>query len=225
MKEKIYSKDIAHAINTYLKDDDWHFSFDELRGVFKFGLSLKGKMKKVNYLIDVKKDEYIVYAISPLGADEEDEKMMVTMAEFVCRANYGLKNGNFEFDMRDGEIRFKCFVDCEGIAPTVEIIRNSIHCPAAMFEQYGDGIVGILFGNMSAKDAVSKCESSPIEELRAILGEDLDVDADMDTMIARLIERLGIDVGEPDTNEDSQASSDAVTKIKTDLFSAKGGND
>ena len=225
MKEKIYSKDIAHAINAYLKDDDWHFSFDELRGVFKFSLSLKGKMKKVNYLIDVKKDEYIVYAVSPLGADEEDEKIMVTMAEFVCRANYGLKNGNFEFDMRDGEIRFKCFVDCEGIAPTVEIIRNSIHCPAAMFEQYGDGIVGILFGNMSAKDAVSKCESSPIEELRAILGEDLDVDADMGTMIARLIERLGIDAGEPDTNEDSQASSDAVTKIKTDLFSAKGGND
>lgn len=46
MKEKIYSKDIAHAINTYLKDDDWYFSFDEQRGVFKFGLSLKGKMKK-----------------------------------------------------------------------------------------------------------------------------------------------------------------------------------
>lgn len=224
MKEKIYSKDIAHAINTYLKDDDWYFSFDELRGVFKFGLSLKGKMKKVNYLIDVKEDEYIVYAISPLGADEEDEKMMVTMAEFVCRANYGLKNGNFEFDMRDGEIRFKCFVDCEGIAPTVEIIRNSIHCPAAMFEQYGDGIVGILFGNMSAKDAVSKCESSPIEELRAILGEDLDEDADMDTMIARLIESLGIDAGEPDTDEDSQASSDAGAEIKTDLFGSKGGN-
>lgn len=150
--------------------------------------------------------------------------MMVTMAEFVCRANYGLKNGNFEFDMREGEIRFKCFVDCEGIAPTVEIIRNSIHCPAAMFEQYGDGIVGILFGNMSAKDAVSKCESSPIEELSAILGEDLDIDADMDTMIARLIERLGIDAGEPDTDEDSQASSDAGPEIKTDLFGSKGGN-
>ena len=92
MKEKIYSKDIAHAINTYLKEDDWHFSFDEIRGVFKFGLSLKAKMKKINYFIYVKEDEYIVYAVSPLGADEEDEKMMAAMAEFVCRANYGLKN-------------------------------------------------------------------------------------------------------------------------------------
>lgn len=86
MKEKIYSKDIVHAINTYLKEDDWNFSFDEMRGVFKFGLSLKAKMKKINYFIYVKEDEYIVYAVSSLGADEEDEKMMATMAEFVCRA-------------------------------------------------------------------------------------------------------------------------------------------
>lgn len=224
MKEKIYSKDIAHAINTYLKEDDWHFSFDEMRGVFKFGLSLKAKMKKINYFIYVKEDEYIVYAVSPLGADEEDEKMMAAMAEFVCRANYGLKNGNFEIDMSDGEIRFKCFVDCEGTIPTAEMIRNSIHCPAAMFEQYGDGIVGIIFGTMSAKEAVSKCEKSPIEELRAILGADLDPDTDMDAVIARLAERLGIATSELSTDEDSQSSSDAGPEIKTDLFGSKGGN-
>lgn len=67
MKERTYSENIANAINTYLKEDDWHFSFDEQRGVFKFGLSLKSKLKKVNYLIDVKEDEYLVYAISPLA--------------------------------------------------------------------------------------------------------------------------------------------------------------
>lgn len=224
MKEKIYSKDIAHAINTYLKEDDWHFSFDEKRGVFKFGLSLKGKMKKINYIIYIKEDEYVVYAVSPLGADEEDEKMMATMAEFVCRANYGLKNGNFELDMRDGEIRFKCFADCEGIIPTTEMIRNSIHCPAAMFEQYAEGIVGIIFGNLNAKDAVEKCEKSPMDELRTILGDELDGDADLDTMIARLAEKLGIDVGGSVTDTDSLTSSDTVAEIKTDLFSAKGGN-
>ena len=160
MKERIYSKDIANAINTFLKEDDWHFSFDEQRGVFKFGLSLKSKIKKVNYLIHVKEDEYIVYAISPIGADEDDEKMMAAMAEFVCRANYGLKNGNFELDMRDGEIRFKCFMDCEDIMPSTEVIRNSIHCPAAMFKQYGDGIIDISVGNAISKKAVAKFYNS-----------------------------------------------------------------
>lgn len=107
MKERTYSKNIANAINNFLTEDDWRFSFDEQRGLFEFGLCLKGKVKKIRYIVDVKEDEYLVYAISPLGADDDDETMMASMAEFVCRANYGLKNGNFELDMRDGEIRFK----------------------------------------------------------------------------------------------------------------------
>ena len=185
-------------------------------------MSLKGKLKKVNYIIYVKEDQYIVYTISPLGADEDDETMMATMAEFVCRANYGLKNGNFELDMRDGEIRFKCFVDCEGIIPTAEMVRNSIHCPAAMFEQYSEGIVGIIFGSMNAKDAIEKSETSPMDELRTILGDELGEDTDLDTMITRLAQKLGIDVGDSVTNSDSPSSS--APEIKTDLFSAKGGN-
>ena len=126
MKEKNYSAEIANAIKSYLKEDDWHFSFDEETGLFRFGLSLSSKIKKINYIVDVKEDQYIVYAIAPIGADEEDKKMMATMAEFVCRANYGLKNGNFELDMRDGEVRFKCFADCEGITPSKDMVENSI---------------------------------------------------------------------------------------------------
>jgi hypothetical protein len=158
MTSRTYSKSIASAINNFLTEGDWHFSFDDQRGLYKFGLNLKGRIKEVNYIIDVKDDEYVVYAVSPLGVDKDDEKMMAAMAEFICRANYGLKNGNFELDMRDGEIRYKSFVDCEGFTPTTEIVRNSILLPAAMFDRYGVGIVDIIFGNSTAKDAVAKCE-------------------------------------------------------------------
>lgn len=179
MKNRAYSKSIANVINSFLTEDDWYFSFDDKRGVFRFDLNLKGRIKKVSYIIDVEDDEYVVYAISPLGADDDDEKMMATMADFLCRANYGLKNGNFELDMMDGEIRYKCFVDCEGITPTTEMVRNSILCPAAMFDRYGVGIVDIIFGNTTAKEAIAKCEKSPAEELRAPLGDELGGDEDM----------------------------------------------
>lgn len=66
--------------------------------MFRFGLSLKSRIKNVSYIIDVKNDEYIVYALSPLDADGDDEKMMAAMVDFLCRANYGIKNGNFELD-------------------------------------------------------------------------------------------------------------------------------
>lgn len=219
MKEKIYSQTIAQAINSYLTNDEWHFSFDEKHGLFRFGLSLKGKIKKINYIVDVKDDEYVVYAISPLGADEDDKEMMSSMAEFVCRANYGLVNGNFELDMRDGEIRFKCFVDCEGVTPTSEMVRNSIHCPAAMFKRYGAGIVDIIFGRASALDAVEKCEKTTEDELRHLLTElECDEEGDeLEGMIARLAERLGL----TETDEPTATDGESV-HIKTDLFGTEG---
>ncbi len=186
MKEKTYSKSIANAINNFLTEDDWNFLFDDQLGLFKFELCIKGRIKQISYIIDVKEDAYIVYAISPLGADEADEKIMTSMAEFVCRANYGIRNGNFEFDMRDGEIRYKSFADCAGITPTVKMIKNSIVYPATMFNRYGAGIVNIIFGISTAKEAIDKCEKSSVEELRALLGDEVDSNEDIQAMIARL---------------------------------------
>lgn len=223
MKERTYSKNIANAINNFLTEDDWRFSFDEQRGLFEFGLCLKGKVKKIRYIVDVKEDEYLVYAISPLGADDDDETMMASMAEFVCRANYGLKNGNFELDMRDGEIRFKSFVDCEGITPTAEIVKNSIYCPAAMFDRYSAGIVGIIFNGSTAKDAIAQCEKSPAEELRALLGDDLDGDEEMAAMLTRLAARLGVDESGLRSDHEPPEPAEDEADVKTELFDATGG--
>lgn len=156
---KEYSREIANAVNQFLVDDDWKFSFDEERGLFKFGISLKSKLKSVDYIIDIKEQSYLVYTVSPIGATADNREEMATMAEFLNRANYGLRNGNFELDMDDGEIRYKCFVDCENRIPSKDIVENSIYCPPFMFERYAPGIIGIIFGGMSAKQAIDLCEN------------------------------------------------------------------
>lgn len=222
MKEKVrnYSTEIANAINSYLKQDDWHFSFDEENGLFRFGLSLSSKIKKINYIVDVKEDEYIVYAIAPIGADEEDKKMMANMAEFVCRANYGLKNGNFELDMRDGEVRFKCFVDCESITLSKDMVQNSIHCPAIMFKRYGSGIVDIIFGNATATEAVNRCEKAAEIEIRSLLSELMEGEGEPSEMLAKLAERLG-----PSEDDEPYDAGCVPAMIKTDLFGSEGDDD
>ncbi|MCD8146240.1 MAG: YbjN domain-containing protein [Clostridiales bacterium] len=226
MKERIYSKPIANAIKDFLTEDDWRFSFDEQRGMIRFNLSIKGKIKKINYFIDVTKDEFTTYAVSPLGADENDKEMMAAMAEFVCRANYGLSNGNFELDMRDGEIRYKCFVDCEGLLPTREMIRNSIYCPAAMFERYSAGIVDVIFKQATAKEAVDRCEDPAESGLRSLLSDMVDDEdgGEFGDLLARLAERLGISEGEGEEAEE-EADAEEPTQIKTDLFGTEGEDD
>lgn len=149
-----YDVSVARAIKNFLDADDWHYSFDEDKGVFTFNLSLSNKLKKVSYRIRVFSDSYACYAYSPLEADD----CKAEMAEFITRANYGLRNGNFEMDHTDGELRYKCFVNCDGTAPGTQIIKDSIYIPAAMYKRYGNGIVSVIFGVQSPEEAVAECE-------------------------------------------------------------------
>ena len=152
------SEELTEMIRDFLIEDDWHFTFDEENACFTFNISIDGKLQHLRYVIYVKDDCYTVYAVSPLNADSEDPAIMSKMADFICRANYGLRNGNFELDMRDGELRYKIFVDCDGLLPNTDILRNSIIIPSVMFERYSAGIIDVMFKDSSAEDAIAKCE-------------------------------------------------------------------
>lgn len=224
MRKYEYSNDLVNIVKQFLVDDDWHFSFDESTGVFDFGLRVKSKIQKINYIVDVHEDELIVYGMCPIGADHTDANMMAQMAEFLCRANYGLKNGCFELDFRDGEIRFRSFIDCEDLMPSTEVIKNSIHCTAAMFKRYAPGIVDIIFSGCMAKEAIAKCEKSSDDELRSMLsevgGEDME-GTDIADMIERFAARLGIT--EDGEDESTEGSDDACSsdEIRVDPFDGK----
>lgn len=155
-----YNTDISDAINSFLEEDDWKFNFEEDRGIFRFGLGLKTKMKRIDYIVDVKDNDYFVYAISPMSADENDPELMKEIAEFFCRANYNLTNGNFELDFNDGEIRYKCYHNCKDGAPSRKVIRDTIYFPAHIYTVYSPGIIKVLFNGMSAAEAIELCESN-----------------------------------------------------------------
>lgn len=158
MREHTYSVKLTNLIKEFLSMDDWHYSFDDRNGTFQFRLNISAKIKNIKYLVEVDEDSFLVYAYCPIGADTHNTEMMHQMSDFVCRANYGLKNGNFELDMRDGEIRYKCYTNCENVLPSIEVVRTSIYCPAVMFERYGTGIAEIIFNDSTAQVAIDKSE-------------------------------------------------------------------
>ena len=153
-----YNPDIAEAVRAFLNDDGWHYDFDDDKGLFRFSLHMPGNLSCIQFAVDVGRKDYTVYAISPLSASRDDPEQMAKMAEFICRANYGLRDGSFEMDFSDGEIRYKCYVNCDGVLPAREITARSIRCPAAMYSRYGAGIIQVLFCGMFPADAVRMCE-------------------------------------------------------------------
>lgn len=218
-----YSTEIVNSIREFLEKDDWKFSFDSEKGMFKFGVAVRNRLKNVKCRILVHEDCYTVYAVSPIGPDEDDRDMMNNMSEFICRANFGLRNGNFEMDFTDGEIKYKTFVNCgNDIIPASKIIEESIYTPVAMFDKYGSGITDIIFQGVGATKAVSKCEGIEDEELQEIIEA---ITSEYDISVHELRKILEEELGrilpiEESINKDSNTSGE----INTDIFGTKGGS-
>ena len=200
-KKYEYSKELVSIVKKFLVDEDWQFSFDENIGVFDFSLRVKSKIQEIIYNVDVQEDKIIVYGMCPINVDHTDEYMMQQMAEFLCRANYNLMNGCFELDFRDGEIRFRSFIDCDELRPSIEVIYNSIYCTAMTLKRYAPGIWDIIFSNCTAKEAIEECDKHLDDEIISMLSEvareDI-VTPDIAERIERLVAKYESSEGEDD---------------------------
>lgn len=154
-----YSMSIRRAIERFLVQDDWKYTVNEEKEYIKMGINLNSKLKECSLLIDLRDDFYISYATINVEADEE---CRANVAEFLTRANYGMRWGNFELDMNDGEIRYKILVDCGDdcdCLPSPSVIKNSIYIPAQMMQKYGNGLLAVMYGFKTPAEAIKEIES------------------------------------------------------------------
>lgn len=158
MAKTVYNTQIADRINAVFKQLDWRFRFDHEHGIFRTGVSIDGPITDIQIFIDVREDDFLVIGISPIRPDIKKPEMMARMAEFIARANYGLKNGCFELDYQDGEIRYRCYVDCDGVLPSDEVIIHCIFITQAMIKRYASGIANMIFTDQLPADAIEECE-------------------------------------------------------------------
>lgn len=145
-----YSIEICNRITSFLREDDWKFTLDEEREIIKCGLNLKSKLRKVDIVFDLRDDKYLVFLTCPLTVGEAER---AEMRDLMNRINYGIMFGCFEMDDRDGEIRFRNAVDCDGVLPSKEVIEHSIYRSAITVDKYGDAIVQVLMGFATGEEA------------------------------------------------------------------------
>ena len=103
-------KDMQEARFTYdgmchaLEEREWKFKrFDD---DLTISLSVKGEDFPIDIIMRVNPDAKVVSFISPFSFKiSEDKRVEAALA--VSVANYGLVNGCFDYDLNDGEIRFR----------------------------------------------------------------------------------------------------------------------
>ena len=151
-----YSKVLANVVREVLEEEEWGFDFDEEKGFFTpYRLSLNNKLGSCTMFIDVREESIICY--SNIAPKATDEKSKSSAMEYLTRANYGLRSGNFEIDLEDGSMRFKCYLECgQGIPDKIAVGR--LLWSAGIWERYGDNLLAVLLGVKEPEQAIKDAE-------------------------------------------------------------------
>ena len=151
---------IIDAVRDNFDDDDWNYDFEadcKPNPILRTGCRLDCKLKSVDEVVDFRETYFLVYAFCPINADPDN---IGEIAKFLHLANYGLVVGNFELDPRDGEIRYKVLVDCDGLdSLPKDIVGRALHVPFHMFERFGNGIAALSMGFSDADTEYKKSMS------------------------------------------------------------------
>jgi len=143
------------TLGDFLTEDEWYPQKLEDRYIYRVGFSGTNGQITCFAQVHVELEQLIFYAVAPVKVPEE---FRPAIAEFIARANYGMRIGNFELDFSDGEVRYKSSLDFEDATLTPALIKNAIYPAVRTMDEYLPGIMGVIYGNKSAAEAVAEIE-------------------------------------------------------------------
>lgn len=156
----------AEAVKSVFGEHDWSYSYDAELNQFttKFNLT-KTDLGSADILIRLRPSNadpakcraILAYGLIHLRADATN---MAQICEYLTRVNLGLGIGNFELDHRDGEIRYKVSINCRSAMPGDSALEDLVAIPVAMYNRYGNGLIAVSKGTMSAEDAAKEADAN-----------------------------------------------------------------
>ena len=145
------------TLKAHFESAEWNFEAHDDAQVLSTGFP--GTNAQFEAMIAIDEGDDLIQCISFLPSNIP-EASHAHVAEFVCRANYGLKVGKFEFDLSDGQIRFQTY------APFIQgdlhddIIRRVCGLNFAMIDRYYPGFMKVIFASTPPKDAVAEIQAT-----------------------------------------------------------------
>ncbi|WP_153558053.1 YbjN domain-containing protein [Roseimaritima sediminicola] len=86
------------------------------------------------------------------------DRQRLSIAHAVVRANFGLRIGQFELDMDDGELRYRIAVPLSDQFPADETLDCLLPLGGAMIERYHPAFLSIIYGNEDVELAIKAAE-------------------------------------------------------------------
>jgi hypothetical protein len=105
--------------------------------------------------IEVALEQFLFYIAPEISLFQQQ---VPPMAEFVCRANYGMRIGCWDLDFKAGKISFRSSINFKGVELTPTLIDNTIQPALAAFDEFFPGVQRVFAGLDTPADAILKIE-------------------------------------------------------------------
>ncbi len=146
-----YSKQVAAQLAAMIQEMGFQYSFYDEVGLFRLNFDLrKTALKNVALYILVEDKTYTSSAVCPLRVPKA---RMTAVGEYILRINRRMKLCSFTLDCDSGELRTHCSVPFRGFVPWTDVLEASIRLPIELYEEYGDGLLSVLFGEKRPEEA------------------------------------------------------------------------
>ncbi len=144
------------AVGKFLEEDQWHpQALGDDSYVYRVYFAGQNGELACFAQVRVELEQFLFYVVMPVRVPEE---MRAAIAEFITRANYGLRIGNFEMDYEDGEVRYKSSVDFEGTELSTDLIRNLVYPAVQTMDRYMPGLLAVVYGGREPAAAIADVE-------------------------------------------------------------------
>lgn len=125
----------------------------EKPGIFFLGIS--AEYSRFHCVADLKEDMkiFLFYAVCSINISQNKIDIL---SKFLTKINYGRMIGNFELDMNDGEIRYKISLNYDDIDLSHTVIDNIVSTCIQSMDTVTPIIGGLVYGNLTLEEAVTK---------------------------------------------------------------------
>jgi len=140
-----------NTIIEFLKQENWQYSEIAEKDAIFFGVG--GKHGNFQCIANINDEEskFSFYSICGSNAPSEKRKLVL---ELINDLNNNLDVGNFQIDLEDGEVRFKTGIFFQSLKTNIQIVENIILPNLMGMDMALPGIVGLMFGDMTVKQAL-----------------------------------------------------------------------
>lgn len=147
------AQEVYATIIRMLDNMEWKYEKHEDDLLIKSGV--KGDDLPIEFIMVVRPKNQVVQFISSMPFNMPEDKR-VDGAIAVCVANYGLIDGSFDYDLRDGEIRFRLTCSYRESTLSEELFNYMVMVSASTVDNYNDKFFMIAKGMMTVQQFIEQ---------------------------------------------------------------------